>query len=171
MNAFDTADHQFLIHWFLLACSFFQRFETREYSSGLSGTSAAWILLVYFWSLLQHLQWFSCFTLSLFAFGAFRAMWCWQILACAKKVLSQREPPQHSVGLQRSGTAVQSRRKGHLHFNSTVWLILSLLACTSTCSIWPRRFFVRSRMTGRWTGGVWELCSMRWSSASYVFTS
>lgn len=67
----------------------------------------------------------------------------------------------------RNCTSVQKKCK-NLHFNSTVCVILSLLRCTSTCSIWPRRFFVRSRMTGRWTGGVWELCSMRWSTASYV---
>lgn len=51
-----------------------------------------------FWSLLL---WFCCITSCLFAFDAFRAMWCSQISACAKKVLSQRGPPRLSVGLQR----------------------------------------------------------------------
>lgn len=54
-----------------------------------------------FCSLLWDLLCFCCITPSLFAFDAFRATWCSQISACAKKVLSQRGPPRLSVGLQR----------------------------------------------------------------------
>lgn len=47
--------------------------------------------------------------------------------------------------------------------NLSIFLILfSFLKPIST---WHQRFFVRKHMTGQWTGGVWELCSMRWSTA------
>lgn len=46
-----------------------------------------------------------------------------------------------------------------LHLQSMCELVLMFLLLS--CSIWHLRCYTSSRMTGRWTGGVWVQCCMK----------
>lgn len=145
------------------ARSLLQRFETREYSFGLSGRSADvfghYCRICCDFPILHH----PC--LGLVHSGSRGAHRLWPVQGRRWARGDHLDFLWHPRG---GWTAVQFRRI--LKFTLQLYSLFdsSSLECTSHYSIWPRRFFVRSRMTEPWTGGVWELCSMRWSTAWYV---
>lgn len=146
------------------AFSLLQGFETREYSFGLSGRSAdssrflvttvrSVVILVYYTILV--------------------CVWCLQghVVLTDFGLCKEGVEPEGTTS-----TFCGTPEVSGLWFSPEAFLVYtlvmqfgSLTLCLSLRSIWRRRFFVRSLMTGPWTGGVWELCSMRWSTVSYVW--
>lgn len=165
MNAYDTPDNQLLITWFLLIL-----------------LTEIWNQRIFFWTL----RYICCFdAISTFLVTAAASavivlfhsvlicVWCDQghVVLTDFGLCKEGVEPEGTTSTfcgtpeVRDCTSVQKKWSFALPFYS---LCDSFTFLSSTCSIWPRRFFVRSHMTGRWTGGVWELYSMRWSTASYV---
>lgn len=170
----------------LTICSFLQRSETREYSSWLSGgsswlsaSSPLYLFIFVFLVLNKIIPWLKSKYRFQLVFAVCRATWCWLILGCVKKVLSQREPPPRSVGLQKWMQNILKIIQKYLSYIIILKNIKGLCGPAGKVAInfppfsigstWHRRSSEGRRMTGQWTGGVWEQCFMRCSTAWYVW--